>query len=616
MQAEISGACTQTGLVPVQITITSVSGSDLGFNLFVDGIPEAGNPFQYDSSGNTTIQIFLPGDMGVHLIFINDLSDVSCQAMTQIETPDCSGMCAIDDLNIVFATPTLHLVEVRDFEFFPKHLNITLGDSVRFIWTGQIAHTSTSDATSGADAWDSGLFGNGAVYDLILTTSGIHPYYCIPHGGPGGIGMSGSINVSDVCDGDTLAADLCFTAMNGSFEGFEILIDGISEGTYAYAGQPLNCVRINVSGDGQSHDITIQDLGLAECRLDTTLIFPDCNNPCFGFHASYNFTYDPQTLEVQFNNTSSTDAIAYTWLFGDGTTSTDVHPIHAYGMAQHYEACLIAESAGGCIDTFCRSIPLGTFVCQAGFTIQSDGLSITLRDTSVTSAPITNRVWSFGDGQVAQGNGVVSHVYSALGIYEICLSIAADTCMDTHCVTIDLSDPCIITRADFTHQIIAGTTFLFTDQSSGQISSRLWGFGDGSTSTMANPEHSYASGGTYVACLLIFDADNNCSKFTCKDVMVGTTGISERHSIRPLIVFPNPVNSASTRFSVIGLANSDLGNDGLMQLYTAQGKSVAVWQVMCDDQIDIVPVKELAPGLYVLRLTTGKSIYSAKLIVR
>jgi hypothetical protein len=98
--------------------------------------------------------------------------------------------------------------------------------------------------------------------------------------------------------------------------------------------------------------------------------------------------------------------------------------------------------------------------------------------------------------------------------------------------------------------------------------------------------------------------------------VVGTTGISERHSIRPLIVFPNPVNSASTRFSVIGLANSDLGNDGLMQLYTAQGKSVAAWPVMCEDQIDIVPDKELASGLYVLRLTTGKSVYSAKLIVR
>ena len=50
----------------------------------------------------------------------------------------------------------------------------------------------------------------------------------------------------------------------------------------------------------------------------------------------------------------------------------------------------------------------------------------------------------------------------------------------------------------------------FTDTSSdgdGSIASRLWDFGDGTTSTVANPSHTYAAGGAYTVTLTVTDDD-------------------------------------------------------------------------------------------------------------
>ncbi|MCA9953099.1 MAG: PKD domain-containing protein [Anaerolineales bacterium] len=60
--------------------------------------------------------------------------------------------------------------------------------------------------------------------------------------------------------------------------------------------------------------------------------------------------------------------------------------------------------------------------------------------------------------------------------------------------------------ADFTAQPISGTeplTVSFTDQSSGQITSWTWSFGDGGTSSQQNPTYSYQEAGNYTATLTI-----------------------------------------------------------------------------------------------------------------
>src|SRR5437867_4367218 len=80
------------------------------------------------------------------------------------------------------------------FSFSPSTVTVAPGEKVTWVWAGA-THSSTSDATSGSDAWDSGLMTTGS-FDHVFTTIGAHPYYCVLHGSPGGIGMSGVVQVA------------------------------------------------------------------------------------------------------------------------------------------------------------------------------------------------------------------------------------------------------------------------------------------------------------------------------------------------------------------------------------------------------------------------------------
>ena len=85
----------------------------------------------------------------------------------------------------------LHVVELSNFMFSPSTITITVGDTIQ--WTNVSGnHNVVADDgsfTSGPPAfapWD---------FFHIFNTEGTFPYYCEPHGGPGGSGMSGVIIV-------------------------------------------------------------------------------------------------------------------------------------------------------------------------------------------------------------------------------------------------------------------------------------------------------------------------------------------------------------------------------------------------------------------------------------
>ena len=93
----------------------------------------------------------------------------------------------------ILFSQTTHDVTVQNFSFTPQTLTINTGDIVK--WTNiQGTHNVRADDNSfyyGAAApapWE---------YTHTFTTAGNNPYYCEPHGGPGGSGMSGVIIVQD-----------------------------------------------------------------------------------------------------------------------------------------------------------------------------------------------------------------------------------------------------------------------------------------------------------------------------------------------------------------------------------------------------------------------------------
>jgi plastocyanin len=82
-------------------------------------------------------------------------------------------------------------VELEDFQFVPKVLTVKVGTTVKFSNKDRVGHTVTSDT----GLFDSGMLGKGDDFFFTFTKVGEYPYYCAPHGGPGGVGMSGLIIV-------------------------------------------------------------------------------------------------------------------------------------------------------------------------------------------------------------------------------------------------------------------------------------------------------------------------------------------------------------------------------------------------------------------------------------
>ncbi len=121
-------------------------------------------------------------------------------------------------------------------------------------------------------------------------------------------------------------------------------------------------------------------------------------------------------------------------------------------------------------------------------------------------------------GQVAttvSGLAPVSHTYAAPGMYIVCLTITDSLggCTSTFCDSLIVSGGgggswC---NANFTHTVsTCDVNFTSTSTASSAIVAYYWYFGDGGTSFLANPSHTYSGAGPWTVDLTIVTADS-CS---------------------------------------------------------------------------------------------------------
>lgn len=146
----------------------------------------------------------------------------------------------------------------------------------------------------------------------------------------------------------------------------------------------------------------------------------------------------------------------------------------------------------------------------ANFTSSGSALSRTFTDTSTppSGATIVGWAWNFGDGGTSTLQNP-SHTYAGVGTYSVTLTVTdsnGNTDPETKSISITNQAP----TANFSY-ITSDLTATFTDTStdpdgSGDIVTRAWNFGDGSTSSATNPAHTYASAGTYTVTLTVTDA--------------------------------------------------------------------------------------------------------------
>jgi PKD repeat protein len=118
------------------------------------------------------------------------------------------------------------------------------------------------------------------------------------------------------------------------------------------------------------------------------------------------------------------------------------------------------------------------------------------------------------------------------GTYGLVWTVADMGCTrsDTQLVTVT---PAVAAAYSF-----GGSGFVvnFSDNSV-NATTWFWDFGDGATSSLQNPSHTYTQSGSFTACLI---AGNVCGMDTlCRSLSIGSVGISPREAYQ-FTVFPNP----------------------------------------------------------------------------
>jgi len=255
-----------------------------------------------------------------------------------------------------------------------------------------------------------------------------------------------------------------------------------------------------------------------------TLIFLLFAFSAYGQLPSANFTASTQSgcspLIVDFMDGSNGNPTSWFWEFGNGGTSTLKNPSATYFTPGVYTVRLTVRNARG-THTLTRTNYITVYGKPVvGFGVNDSTGCYPLRaqftDTSRASAGTSNTswLWDFGDGtQSTEQNPL--HTYTTTGNFMVTLRVTNDK----GCFTA-VSKPAYIRTTDGVQSLFSYTppnvcrppfAVSFTSSSSGTGTlSYHWDFGDGNTSDLPNPTHTYTANGNYTVSLAT-TSSNGCS---------------------------------------------------------------------------------------------------------
>jgi PKD repeat protein len=270
-----------------------------------------------------------------------------------------------------------------------------------------------------------------------------------------------------------------------------------------------------------------------------------------------NVTTGCAPLAVSFTNQSA-GATSYQWNFGGGASSSTVtNPNRTFNNVGTYTVRLIAIDINGCRDTLIMPGLITVSGAEVAFTVQSatgcDELTVSFQDQTAPPGSIVAWQWAFGDGNTsAQQNP--THVYTAGNSFDVTLTTTNNIgCVNSRTITgiVQREDPPI--AAFVVPKVLGciGEVFAFINSSSPNAVSFLWDFGDGSTSTLAEPGHSYSAEGTYTVTLTAYNSQG------CEHTVTQTDVITVSHPVADFTAFPTFAFCPPLLVSFTDLSSSD-----------------------------------------------------------
>ena len=250
--------------------------------------------------------------------------------------------------------------------------------------------------------------------------------------------------------------------------------------------------------------------------------------PCCSVKSDFCLQDSGRYVKLIYNTAANPSTTTY-FVYLDGVLTAWTNNTNKALVAGIHTICVKARNVlcpgDTCCSTCCKTISVSnpcTLLADFWYQLQSGGNVVFINKSLAGSGS----EWDFGDGSPISTTFSPTHVYPASGTYLVCLNATvisgSDTCRSRVCRKIVIETACK-TLANFMTKYCIGAplTVGFTNLSTGG-GSYLWDFGDGTTSALTSPSHTYNVVGSYTVCLTQ-TINANCLSKTCYRVIVSSS---------------------------------------------------------------------------------------------
>ena len=219
-------------------------------------------------------------------------------------------------------------------------------------------------------------------------------------------------------------------------------------------------------------------------------------------------------------NDSDGEIASIDWEFGDGGTATGASAAHSYLSSDTYTVSLTVTDDDNASTTVTQSLTVAANVApMASFTTScvDSTCSFDGSSSSDSDGTVDAFAWDFGDGG-SSTEANPSYVYPIDGTSTVMLTVTDDDGeVGSTSTSVTVPVPNVAPTASFTTSCVDSACSFDgsgSSDSDGTVDAFAWDFGDGGSSTEANPSYVYPIDGTYTVMLTVTDNDGEIGSTT------------------------------------------------------------------------------------------------------
>lgn len=348
----------------------------------------------------------------------------------------------------------------------------------------------------------------------------------------------------------SFSADASTQALNPNNYQWDIISEGTVVHTESTGTQPtFDYVFENSTNSVQDYQVRLTTSLQSSCFSDSTLTVRINPVPDAGFTIDTLFMgCDAMTLSI---NSIQKGLPEYDWYMEveglpvftlTGTQDSFDYTFDRLTNPSEVVIRLTTTNLAGCSSAPSEQAvtipPIPELV--AAFTVSSTNLVLpdsTVTITNNSSAGDWEYTWDFGNGETSMLQDPGQVQYSDIGDYIITLTISDGDCMDSFTQAISVVSP--PPTVDFIYDPAIGCHPLRVNFESivTNVDSYFWEFGDGNTSTQANPSHVYITPGTYSVSLSVVGKSGDNAKEVKSEIIEVVESPFAYFEIQPSIVY-------------------------------------------------------------------------------